>query len=140
MAVIDASNAVLGRLCSVVAKRLLLGEKIVLVNAEKAVISGTRQGVFPKYRARVDRHAKGNPLKGPHYSRMPDRIVRKAVQDMLPKHTERGRKAFRELSVFIGVPGQYKGKELEKVKEAEKKSDSGFVFVEELSKYLGAKW
>ena len=40
-AVVDADGAVLGRLASVLAKRLLMGEDIIVVNAEKAVISGS---------------------------------------------------------------------------------------------------
>jgi len=35
--VIDAKDLVLGRMASAVAKRLLNGEKIIIVNAEKAV-------------------------------------------------------------------------------------------------------
>ncbi|HDH44680.1 MAG TPA: 50S ribosomal protein L13, partial [Thermococcus sp.] len=36
--VIDATGAVLGRLASIVAKRLLNGEEIAIVNSEKAII------------------------------------------------------------------------------------------------------
>ncbi|RLI06236.1 50S ribosomal protein L13, partial [Candidatus Bathyarchaeota archaeon] len=38
--VIDASGLILGRMASIVAKRLLEGEQIEIVNAEKAVVSG----------------------------------------------------------------------------------------------------
>ena len=39
-AVIDAKGLVLGIMASMTAKRLLQGENIIIVNAEKAVISG----------------------------------------------------------------------------------------------------
>ncbi|MEM2907188.1 MAG: uL13 family ribosomal protein, partial [Candidatus Odinarchaeota archaeon] len=32
--IIDATNAILGRLSSIIAKRLLEGEKIIIINAE----------------------------------------------------------------------------------------------------------
>ena len=37
--IIDATDLVLGRLCSKVAKRLIGGEKIEIVNAEKTIIT-----------------------------------------------------------------------------------------------------
>ena len=43
--IIDASNLILGRMASVVAKRLLQGENIIVVNAEKAVVSGKKKAV-----------------------------------------------------------------------------------------------
>ena len=54
MAVIDANGLILGRLASTVAKRLLSGdEEIHIVNAEKAVISGSRASTL--------RHQPGKP-------------------------------------------------------------------------------
>ena len=41
MIYIDASDMVLGRLSSFVAKELLKGEQVHIVNAEKAVVIGT---------------------------------------------------------------------------------------------------
>ena len=40
MVVIDATGHVIGRLSSAVAKRLLNGEDVVIVNAEKSLITG----------------------------------------------------------------------------------------------------
>ncbi len=37
--IIDANNMILGRLASFAAKKALLGEKIDVINCEKAVIS-----------------------------------------------------------------------------------------------------
>ena len=38
--IVDATNQILGRLSSIVAKKLLEGYKVIIVNAEKAVVSG----------------------------------------------------------------------------------------------------
>lgn len=41
--VIDAEGLILGRMATYVAKRLLKGEGIAIVNAEKAVLSGKKR-------------------------------------------------------------------------------------------------
>ena len=53
--VIDGRNAVLGRLGSVVAERIMNGEEIVVVNSEAIVVTGERDVIFADYKARVDR-------------------------------------------------------------------------------------
>ena len=49
MKIIDASNCILGRLASSIAKELLNGEEVHIINAERAVISGTKNRVFGEY-------------------------------------------------------------------------------------------
>ncbi|HKI76467.1 MAG TPA: 50S ribosomal protein L13, partial [Candidatus Bathyarchaeia archaeon] len=39
--IVDASNLILGRMASYVAKKALDGKSMVVINAERAVISGT---------------------------------------------------------------------------------------------------
>ena len=41
--IINADGLIIGRMASIIAKRLLNGEEIVIVNAEKAVLSGKRK-------------------------------------------------------------------------------------------------
>ncbi|AEA47591.1 50S ribosomal protein L13 [Archaeoglobus veneficus] len=135
--VIDASGHVLGRLSSVIAKRLLNGEKIVVVNAEKAVITGDRHMVFSRYKEKYDR---GSKEKGPYFPRHPERIFKRTVRGMLPWKSRRGREAFRQLKVFMGVPKELEGKQFEVVEQAllEKVSKTDkYVTLGEVSKYLG---
>jgi len=47
---------------------------------------------------------KGNPEKGPKMSRMPDKIVLDAIKGMLPIKKSRGKKALKNVKVFIGTP------------------------------------
>ncbi|MGI0066825.1 MAG: uL13 family ribosomal protein, partial [Thermoplasmata archaeon] len=49
--VVDASGLVLGRAASLIAQRLLLGEHIVVVNAEKSVLTGGRSMIIAHYTA-----------------------------------------------------------------------------------------
>ncbi|MCQ4153542.1 MAG: 50S ribosomal protein L13 [Archaeoglobi archaeon] len=136
-AVIDASGHILGRLSSIIAKRLLNGERIVVVNAEKAVITGNESAVFERYKAKYDR---GSKEKGPYFPKHPEKIFKRTVRGMLPWSSRRGREAYRRLRVFIGVPEELKGRSFEKVENAmfEKVSKTEkFVLLEEVSRYLG---
>ena len=102
--VVDASDLVLGRAASYIAKRLLNGEWIVVVNAEKSVVTGGRHMVIDFY---VANRARGSKRTGPHYPRYPDRIFRRTVRGMLPHPKTRGKVAFEHLEVFMGVPDAY---------------------------------
>ena len=99
--VVDVSGLVLGRAASAIAQRLLKGEEIVVVNAEKSVVTGSRQNVLSFYTAN---RARGSVRSGPHYPRYPDRIFRRTVRGMLPHLKTRGKEALDRLEVYIGVP------------------------------------
>ena len=104
--VVDASGLVLGRAASEIAKRLLQGEPIVVVNAEKSGVTGGRASVLGFYR---DTRARGSVRSGPHYPRYPDRIFRRTVRGMLPHLKTRGKEALDRLTVHIGVPPELSG-------------------------------
>lgn len=102
--VIDASGLVLGRAASLVAKRLLNGETIVVVHAEKCVIIGSRTEVIRHY---TEARARGSKRTGPHFPRYADRIFRRTVRGMLPHLKTRGKEALGRLEVYLGVPPEY---------------------------------
>jgi large subunit ribosomal protein L13 len=133
--IIDADGAVLGRLCTVVAKRLLNGEEIAVVNAEKAIISGKKTVVKEHYKHERE---VGTYRKGPFYPRMPDRIVKRTVRGMIPYQSPHGRTAYRRLRCYIGIPIALKGQPIEKVPSAQKKVVN-YMTVQEISQFLGAK-
>ena len=134
--VYDAENQILGRLCSVVAKQLLQGKAVVVVNAEKAVIAGKPETTKKEYLAKA---ARGDPLKGPFFPRTPDGILRRTVRGMLPWHKPRGRQAYKRLKVYTGVPEAY-AKAMEKIKNADAdKLKTKYITLGELAIALGAK-
>ena len=92
VAIIDAEGSILGRMCTKVAKRLLNGETIAIVNAEKALISGKRTTIKQNY---TQKRQVGTYRKGPFFPRMPDRLVKRTVRGMIPYQTPHGRTAFR---------------------------------------------
>ena len=137
MKIYNAENQILGRLCSVVAKELLKGENVFVVNAEKAVLSGNPKGKIELYLQRIHR---GDPIHGPFFPKQSDGIFLRTVRGMLPWDKTRGREAYKRLKVFIGVPEELKNKTLEKVKNADaEKLNIKFITLQEISKSIGGK-
>jgi large subunit ribosomal protein L13 len=135
--VVDASGLVLGRAASLIAKRLLSGETIVVVNAEKAVVSGSRTQVLAYYTAA---RARGSKRTGPHFPRYPDRIFRRTVRGMLPHLKSRGKAAFRLLEVHIGTPPEYQGARAETLDAARARPTTRPpTTLEEITRLLGAR-
>lgn len=134
---IDASDTILGRMASYLAKKALEGEEIIIVNCEKCVISGNRENILERYEAKRER---GDRYKGPFYPRYPDRIVRRTIRGMLPYKTKRGREALRRIKTFIGIPKEYKDKEFIRLEMFSKNNlkNMKYVYLEEVSKHLGA--
>jgi large subunit ribosomal protein L13 len=137
MLVYNADGQILGRLCSVIAKQLLKGESVTVVNAEKAVVSGNPKATKEQYLEKVRR---GDPYKGPFFPSMPDVILRRTVRGMLPWHKPNGRKAYRKLKVFIGVPDELTKEKFEKVDAADaKRLRTKSMTLGELSLSIGGK-
>jgi large subunit ribosomal protein L13 len=134
LTIFDAKDAILGRFCTAIAKRLLNGEEIVVVNTEKAIVSGKK--VMLKERYKHEREV-GTYRKGPFFPRMPDQIVKRTIRGMIPYQTSHGRTAYKKLRCYMGIPKEFEGKKFETVKDA-KKQPVDFMTIEDLSKFLGA--
>lgn len=140
MEVINASGLVLGRLCTTVAKMLLSGKRIAVVNAEKVIITGDRKVIVSRYFVRRNLLEKENPEHSPKWSRRPDFLVKRIIRGMLPYKKPRGKTAYKGLYVFIGIPD-----ELKKVKPIDIKVKSikdiyiKYTTIDEVSKSLGYK-
>lgn len=135
--IIDGRNAVLGRLGSLVAQRIMDGEEIVVVNAESIVVTGERDMIFADYKARVDR-GDTTKRKGPFYPRRADLLFKRSVRGMIPWTTTSGREAYRRLHVFVGTPKQFADAEKEKVEGAMKKISGKYTTLGAISKFLGS--
>ncbi len=141
--VVDANDKILGRLASFVAKQLLLGRRVAVVNAEKAVISGNPNTIVAKYVMRRSIEGKPRPERGPKWPKTPDRIVWKAIRGMLPMKKAKGREALRRLRVFIGVPEELQNVEFHELapeyskENLKPKKRRKYITVYELSKSLG---
>jgi large subunit ribosomal protein L13 len=115
--IVDAKNQVMGRMCSQVAKRALLGERLVIINAQFAVISGSRSDILKRYLHLRHIRDHANPTHGPFHNSRPDTFLRQKIRFMLPKNI-RGREALKRVHVYInGIP---------KVKEVNYKDAEAF--------------
>ena len=138
LTVVDANGQILGRLGSVVAKRLLSGEEINIINAEKVMISGNRDTTLLKYRSMKE---KGSKEKGPYYPKRADMIVKRTIRGMLPYKKKKGRLALAKLKVYIGVPTEFANVQTETIEAAAKSrlSTAKIVALNDISERLGAR-
>jgi large subunit ribosomal protein L13 len=133
--IINADGLILGRMASIIAKRLLKGEKIIIVNAEKAIISGKRKTKIKVAKKFLE---VGHPKKGPIHYRRPDRIVRKTIRGMLPYKKPKGKYSYKRLKVFIGIPNELKEQRMETLKDASaNKLTCSFFTLYQLAKEIG---
>ena len=111
--VVDAEDAVLGRLASEVAQILRgkhkptyaphidMGDHVIVVNAAKVRLTGQKED------QKLYRRHSGYPggLREVPFERMraerPERVVEKAIRGMLP-HTRLGKQMARKLAVYAG--------------------------------------
>lgn len=135
VAIVNAESLILGRMASKVAKRLLNGEEIIIVNAEKAILSGKRKSKVAEAKEFLE---VGAPERGPFHYRRPDRIMRKTVSGMLPIRQPKGKSALSRLKVFMGVPAELKRAKIETITEAQAAKLKGpSLTLGELAKEIG---
>lgn len=112
--VVDASDKVLGRLATEIARRLRgkhkaeytphvdTGDYIIVTNAEKVVVTGR------KFKEKMYYNHSGAPggLKSISFDKLqtknPARIIERAVKGMLPKNPL-GREMYRKLKIYVGT-------------------------------------
>jgi large subunit ribosomal protein L13 len=136
MVTIDAQGAVVGRLGARVAKLLLAGQSVEIINAEKAVMVGSLDVAKEKYLRRRGQKNKRNPEESPSWPRVPHLLLRRIIRGMLPYKSKRGRDAYHRLRVTVGSPPDAKAS---KVMEASAENKHGTFTLEELCLSLGGK-
>jgi len=104
---VDASGMIAGRMCSHVAKILLQGNRVVLVNAQGALFSGNRRNIMAEWADRLDLGSVVHPKHGPFHPRTPDGILSRMVRGMIPRTKPSGAAAIKRLRVYVGVPAEF---------------------------------
>ena len=135
---VDATNQIAGRLASRIAKLLLSGKRVVVVNAENSLISGSRTSVITEWKKKLEITSRVNPLYGPIHPRRPDNILRRMVRGMVPRKKPKGAQAMKRLRVHIGVPPELKFGSATKFEDTTAtRPIPVYVTMKELSKNLG---
>jgi len=134
--IIDGTDLVLGRLGSNIAKRLLLGESIKIVNCKDIVILGRKKFLIERYKNKLSNKV---VKQGPYYSRSPADLVKRAFRNMLPYKNQRGIEAFKRLKCYNSTPSVLSSAEKATVEGAKLDDDSVFYYtrVHEISAVLG---
>ena len=111
--VVDAQDAVLGRLATAVASRLRgkhnpmftphvdCGDSVIVINAEKIVLTGRKLDQKTYYRHSGYMGGLKSITAKNLLIKRPEDLVRSAVKGMLPKN-RLGRKIFKNLKVYAG--------------------------------------
>ncbi|MCL2172320.1 MAG: 50S ribosomal protein L13 [Nitrososphaerota archaeon] len=132
---VNADGLIVGRMSSKIAKRLLDGEQVIILNAEKAVYSGKRKSQIAEAHIFLE---VGAPERGPFHYRRPDRMLKKTVRGMLPCNQPKGKTAFKRLKVFMGVPLEFKDQQVIQFEDAQASKLKGpSLTLGELAKEIG---
>ena len=105
--VIDGKDHLFGRLASIVAKHLLLGNSVVVVRSERIVISGSMFRNMYRIKGFLGKTRASNPTRGHIHYHNPARIFWRTIRGMTPHKTARGAEALGKLKVFEGIPHPY---------------------------------
>jgi len=104
MMVVDGKGMIFGRVASRVAKAVIQGEEVHLINAEEMIISGDPKAITDKFLIRRRVQHKGTPEHSPKWSKVPHMLVKRMIRGMLPFKAARGKAAYKRLMVYIGNP------------------------------------
>ena len=135
--VLDAKDAIVGRLASFAAKEARRGARVDIINAEKAIMSGNRTEILARYAYRSTYI--GNIRRGPYTKRRPDMFVRRIVRGMLPFDKSDGRDAFRRVMCYMGVPKNFESAKIVTLKgiNVDKLPTLKYITILDICKHLG---
>jgi len=136
--VVDGTNHIAGRLCSNVAKLLLKGNRVSIVNCENIMMSGNRSNIIKEYRDFLKIASIIHPKHGPFHPRRPDTIIARMVRGMLPRKKPSGQTALKRLRTYIGSPKDLKSfQKIQFDKAKITKSSANYVSMAHLGKTVG---
>ena len=113
--IIDSEKGVRGRIASFAAKQALQGNEVIVLNSEKALISGnsvmnTRE--FKELKALNN----NKPEKGPFFSTDSEKMMKRTIRGMLPDYrVGRGREAWKKIRCYNGIPAEFKDEKMVKM-------------------------
>ena len=137
--VIDASGLIVGRLASVTAKHLISGDRVTIINVEKAVVTGAHSAVVKAAHDELRIRNRGSKAKSPKHPRRPEGIVRSTIKGMLPMDKPKGKDAYSRLNVYVGTPEDTNPEKITRPREAENRSPISLTTIGDIAKSIGWK-
>lgn len=136
--IVDGTDLLAGRLSSNVAKLLLQGNHVSIVNCEKIMISGNRRNIIDEYRKFLEITSVLHPKHGPYHPRRPDTIMERMIRGMLPRKKPSGQAALKRLRTYIGVPSELRSKGKTVLENAKiTRPSANYTTMEELAREVG---
>lgn len=136
--VVDGTNLIAGRLASHVAKLLLKGNRVSIVNCEEIMLSGTRSNIIKEYKDFLKIASIIHPDHGPFHPRRPDTIITRMIRGMLPRKKPSGITAHKRLRAYIGSPKQLKSlKKIQFDKAKITRSTANYTTMADLGRTIG---
>ena len=135
---VDGSDLIAGRLCSNVAKLLLQGNRVSIVNCDKIMISGKRNSIVEEYKTFLKIASIINPKHGPFHPRRPDTIISRMVRGMLPRKKPSGQAALKRLRAYVGIPNELRSQEKIQFDKAKiRRTNAYYTSMAELGRTIG---
>jgi large subunit ribosomal protein L13 len=136
--IIDATDTILGRIATHAVKASVAGEEVIIINCEKAVITGDRNYVKGKYEHRMNM---GTPGHGPFLPTEPHMLMKRTIRGMTEHKKSRGDEILKRILCYTGVPSELKDKKTEVLKNAQisKLSKMKITYMGELCTFLCGK-
>jgi len=138
--IVDAKNAVVGRVASKVAKAAIKGEKVVVLNAEHAIMVGNKESILEKFEARTTARVLGNPHYGPKYSRIPSKMLRRTIRGMLPNKPRTTERLLKLVTVYNTVPDLMPKEDIVTFEDVKCNERHNRMTLGEIAKILGGRW
>ena len=136
--VVDATDHIAGRLASNVAKLLIKGNRVSLVNCENIMLSGTRSNIIKEYREFLEIASILHPKHGPFHPRRPDTIITRMIRGMLPRKKPSGIEAHKRLRAYIGTPKELRSFEKTQFEKAKiRKTSANYTSMANLGRTIG---
>ena len=115
-------------------------DKIVIVNAEKTILTGKYLSRLKEFTAYLEIVGRSNPKYGPHHPRSPNAILRRTIRGMLPRDKAKGRKAYRYLKVYTGLPSNIDNNKIQEITTAKiSESTYRYIYLSKISEEIGWK-
>jgi len=131
--IVDAENVIVGRLATFIAMRLRgkhrpdytphidCGDNVIVINADKVALTGNKRKdkVYYRHTGYVG-GLKETTAEKVLDGRFPERVMKKAVQRMLPKESPLARQQFSNLRVYAGTEHPHEAQKPEVIDFASK--------------------
>lgn len=105
--VINARDHVAGKLATFIAKNILEGQQVIVINTEYLVLTGPMERGIGRFKDYLNKRRLTKPEKGQKHHRSPSMFLQRIVRRMVPKRKVKGQRALKLLTVHESCPDEF---------------------------------